>query len=348
MSGFVKIYGKILKSSVWVGQPAHLRLTWIALLVLADRQGDVMSSVPGLAQDAGVTIPEVLQALEKFKSPDPFSRTPDNEGRRILEIDGGWHVLNHDKYREMRSESQVKNAARQAKFKAKRRVEQPAFEAVTAAVSTVTGNPVDGVTGNTTNDLLCTLYSDQSLEDPDPDPTLSRDPKDPTCGARVLPPGEAEVPAPMTCEVPEWWKPKARHVARCTESALDVTLELARFRTTHFQIPFPNTEKGVDKRFERWLVDGHARIENERAKQLAASGAPKASRPRVPGLPAWVHPDHAAFAREHRVLLRAEATAFRDSYHHPPDALNPGEVFKPFMDHLVKRAADSAPRAASR
>jgi len=35
-----------------------------------------------------------------LKSPDPYSRTKQDEGRRIKEVEGGWLVLNHKKYRE--------------------------------------------------------------------------------------------------------------------------------------------------------------------------------------------------------------------------------------------------------
>jgi hypothetical protein len=350
VSGFVKIYGKILKSSVWVGQPAHLRLTWIALLVLADRKGDVMSSVPGLAQDAGVTIPEVLQALDVFKKPDPFSRTPDNEGRRIIEIDGGWKVLNHDKYREMRSESQVKNAERQAKFKAKKRAapsaKSPAFEPV--------ASPVTDVTGNNGNAPLCTLYSDpdQSLEDPDPsdpDPIPSDRPKDPR--ARTLPPGVFDAPVlqaqpaqpAMTLEVPEWWTgPKPRHAVRAREAGLDVTTEADKFRVQHFQVAFPATSQGVDKRFDRWLIDAKVKAETDRAKQLAVTGA-KPPRASLPGLPDWVLPEHATFAIEHSVKIEREWPRFKAKYHLPVDSVHRNLVREPFMAHL-QACADAGAR----
>lgn len=271
MSGFVKIYGQILKSSVWVGQPAHLRLTWFALLVLADRHGNVMSSLPGLAQDAGVTVAEVMQALDVFRKPDPFSRTPDHEGRRIVDIDGGWHVLNHLKYREMRSDSQVKNAERQAKFKAKKRAKPAPFEGVSVPVTTVTGNA--------SNDSLCTLSSvpDQSLEDPDqsdPDPIVTRPAKAGPARATPLPPGVFDAPllqAPpsMTFDVPESWSgPKDRHVGRCAEFALNVADEAERFRLTRFRKEFPATEAGIDRRFDLWLLDARKQAEVDRGKAL--------------------------------------------------------------------------------
>lgn len=43
---------------------------------------------------------ECEKALAKFLAPDPYSRSPEHEGRRIEPVDGGWQILNHDKYRE--------------------------------------------------------------------------------------------------------------------------------------------------------------------------------------------------------------------------------------------------------
>lgn len=97
--GFVKVYGSILKSTVWQ-TPASTRVVWITMLVEASRDGVVEGSIPGLAHIAGVTIEECEAALATFLAPDKYSRTKTDDGRRIQEIDGGWLVLNHAKYRE--------------------------------------------------------------------------------------------------------------------------------------------------------------------------------------------------------------------------------------------------------
>jgi hypothetical protein len=75
---------------------------WITLLAMADHDGRVWGSIPGLANRARVTVEEAEAALERFLAPDRYSRTPDHEGRRIKVIPGGWEVLNHAKYRALR------------------------------------------------------------------------------------------------------------------------------------------------------------------------------------------------------------------------------------------------------
>lgn len=81
------------------------------MMVLADKHGEVQSSIPGLADACRITLPEMEEALRCFMSPDPYSRTKDFEGRRIEEIDGGWALLNHPKYRRMASKEESKEKA---------------------------------------------------------------------------------------------------------------------------------------------------------------------------------------------------------------------------------------------
>jgi len=69
------------------------------MLALADANGEVQASLPGLAHLAHVSITDTEAALDKFMGPDPYSRSQESEGRRLEEIDGGWRLINHEKYR---------------------------------------------------------------------------------------------------------------------------------------------------------------------------------------------------------------------------------------------------------
>lgn len=89
------------------------------MLAIADKHGEVHASIPGLAQVAGMPLSDTEAAINKFLAPDKYSRTPDDEGRRIEKIDGGWLLLNHAKYRAMASKDEEKSSAakRQAAFR---------------------------------------------------------------------------------------------------------------------------------------------------------------------------------------------------------------------------------------
>ena len=122
---FTKLFSSILDSTIWQ-EPQSTRLVWITMLAMVDRHGEVQSSIPGLASRAKVTIDECEAALECFKAPDKYSRTKEFKGRRIAEIDGGWELLNHAKYRELLSAEERKeyNRKKQAEYRAKKKAEQ--------------------------------------------------------------------------------------------------------------------------------------------------------------------------------------------------------------------------------
>ena len=96
--GFTKLFSTLTTSTIW-SEPLATRVVWITMLAVADRNGEVQAAIPGLARLANVSVQECETALQTFLSPDPYSRTTDNEGRRIEVIDGGWRLLNHAKYR---------------------------------------------------------------------------------------------------------------------------------------------------------------------------------------------------------------------------------------------------------
>ena len=108
---FTKLFSSITESTVWC-EPDRVRLVWITMLAMADSRGRVWASVPGLANRARVPIDDAKAALDRFLSPDEYSRTPENDGRRIEAIDGGWRLLNHEKYRAIRDEEAIKESKR--------------------------------------------------------------------------------------------------------------------------------------------------------------------------------------------------------------------------------------------
>lgn len=150
MAGYTKIFGSLLHSTVWQA-PAPTRLVWITMLVLADRDGLVEASVPGLARAANVTLEECEEALEAFLAPDKYSRTPDHDGRRIDAVRGGWLLLNFEYYRELKSPEHIRehDAARQQRKRDRAAAERGASSrsvtdrhAPSRDVQVVTENPL--------------------------------------------------------------------------------------------------------------------------------------------------------------------------------------------------------------
>ena len=152
MSGFTKLFSTLVTSTIW-SEDDKTRILWITMLALTDRFGVVPASVPGLAKIAGMTTEECEASIEKLMSPDKHSRTKDHEGRRIVAVDGGWRILNYQKYREMGRSAErteylrFKQAERRAKIKnlsTNVNQNQPIAEADRNGACECCGTPFDG------------------------------------------------------------------------------------------------------------------------------------------------------------------------------------------------------------
>ena len=117
---FTKLFNSILDSTIWQ-EAKETKLVWITMLAMCDKNGEIHASIPGLAVRSGVTISECEAALLCLLSEDKYSRTKTDEGRRIAEIDGGWLLINHGKYRELLSKEERREylAQKQREHRAK-------------------------------------------------------------------------------------------------------------------------------------------------------------------------------------------------------------------------------------
>lgn len=120
---YVKLFSSILDSSIW-SEDQPTRLVWITMLAMADEAGIVHAAVPGLSRRAGVSLLEARKALAILSEPDSESRSPEQEGRRIEKVPGGWHLLNYEKYREIRTNEQVQAARRMRRMRERQRQAQ--------------------------------------------------------------------------------------------------------------------------------------------------------------------------------------------------------------------------------
>ena len=103
------MYGKIFVSMfdgtlATVG-PWEALVTFQQLLILADKYGTVDMTPEAIARRTTVPLEIIRKGLEALEKPDPHSRTPDEEGRRIVPLSDsrpwGWKIVNHAHYRTM-------------------------------------------------------------------------------------------------------------------------------------------------------------------------------------------------------------------------------------------------------
>lgn len=101
------MFGKVF-ASLWEGSMvghADEQLVFVYMLANCDRDGVVDKTQEVIAALTGITLERVRAAVVTLESPDPRSRTPDLEGRRIVRMDDhrdwGWVIVNRQKYRAM-------------------------------------------------------------------------------------------------------------------------------------------------------------------------------------------------------------------------------------------------------
>lgn len=97
--GYSKLFSDIVDSSIW-DEDSDICKVWITLLALSNADGFVRGSIGWLAGKSRVSPKVCAKAIAKFSSPDPQSRTPDNEGRRIEVLADGWLILNYLLFRD--------------------------------------------------------------------------------------------------------------------------------------------------------------------------------------------------------------------------------------------------------
>ena len=118
MTGYTKLFGVIVASSIW-DEDDKTRIVWVTLLALKNRHHGVEATEKALALFARVTPEDCRRALDRFEAPDPNSRSDEFEGRRIKKVEGGWLILNGEKYQNMlrHEERKIYNAEKQREYR---------------------------------------------------------------------------------------------------------------------------------------------------------------------------------------------------------------------------------------
>lgn len=107
-------------------------LVFTNLLAHCGKDGTVDKHFRAISEETGLTVEEVKDAITVLESPDPESRSPDENGARIVRMDEhrvwGWKVVNYGKYRAIRSEEDraEQNRLAQERWRNKNKQSKPA------------------------------------------------------------------------------------------------------------------------------------------------------------------------------------------------------------------------------
>lgn len=126
------MYAKVFRS-IWSSSLVKQRegkWVFIALLTMADGDGVVEDRPEVIAAKICEPLEFVLEGIRQLESPDEFSKSTGEEGRRIVRLrenqDWGWRIVNYLQYRAMRDENARREQTREAtrRWREKNRVSQ--------------------------------------------------------------------------------------------------------------------------------------------------------------------------------------------------------------------------------
>jgi hypothetical protein len=105
---YAKVFSQIYDGTLCTHGPWQALVTFQQLLVLADPDGNVDMTAVAIARRTTIPIEIIQVGIDALLKPDPESRTPTAEGRRLVPLcEGrawGWHIVNYKHYRELKRE----------------------------------------------------------------------------------------------------------------------------------------------------------------------------------------------------------------------------------------------------
>jgi len=112
-----KIFKQIYKGTLAMVGPWEALVTFQQMIILADQDGVVDMTTDALSRETTIPLEIITKGVEALSAPDPESRTPDEEGRRIVLLSEnrswGWRIVNYDHYRKLKSEEERREYHRQ-------------------------------------------------------------------------------------------------------------------------------------------------------------------------------------------------------------------------------------------
>lgn len=128
------MYGKLFES-IYQGTlrgDSNGLLVFTNLIAHSDKEGHVDVHPRAIADEIGIPIEAVRETLLRLEEPDPESRSPEEEGRRIVRLDvhraWGWRIVNYGKYRAIRNEEDRREQNRNSQAAYRNRNKPPSAE----------------------------------------------------------------------------------------------------------------------------------------------------------------------------------------------------------------------------
>ena len=100
-----KLFASMFRGSLYGKWQAII--TFQQMIILADQDGTVDFTAESLAATTSIPLDIITEGITQLEQPDPASRSPGEDGRRIVRLDEarpwGWHIVNYAHYRAIRT-----------------------------------------------------------------------------------------------------------------------------------------------------------------------------------------------------------------------------------------------------
>ncbi len=109
---YAKLFRQMYHGTLATDGPWEALVTFQQMLILADKDGVVDMTHKAIARETTIPLEIITQGIDVLEQPDPESRTPDEDGRRIIRLSEhrswGWRITNYPKYRQLQREEDRK------------------------------------------------------------------------------------------------------------------------------------------------------------------------------------------------------------------------------------------------
>lgn len=112
-----KLFAQMYDGTLATKGPWQALVTFQQLVILADPEGVVDMTVEAVARRTTIPFDIIEAGIRALEEPDPGSRTPAEEGRRLIRLSEsrpwGWRIVNYGFYRNIRNEVERRNKRRE-------------------------------------------------------------------------------------------------------------------------------------------------------------------------------------------------------------------------------------------
>jgi len=209
---FGKVFQQMYDGTLGTAGPWEAIVTFQQMIVLADKNGEVDLTIPALARRTTIPLPIIEKGIDALMKPDPYSRTPGEDGRRIVPLDDhrpwGWRIVNYLKYRDIKSEDERRQYHR-SYYHTVRKLKN---------VENVESQQNSTLSNHTDTDTEVEAKAEEKKEKRERSPAGSRLPADWVCPSEWLDYCRSKRPDldanEVACSFADFWKAKAGAAAR--------------------------------------------------------------------------------------------------------------------------------------